>query len=221
MSYNQNYFPEGNSTLPQPMQNQLAYQAELDAIKTNHGVAAEVEKAAIAIKKNEAMTEMSLEAEATRLMLKEDVRTRRELMKTGFEFEANGVIKISQQMFGGDMKDTPPFRVWDICLLKNPSTDEEILTFLYELKTGKSGFIHIDTNQMDERYINQKFNAAGISFGFSHGKETIMRQKLVTNMISIAPVKVLPMSRGWYESEGRPKFCFPEDYTFEEARKYV
>ena len=220
------YTPYGCSdlnytTLPQNMQNQLAYQAQLDVIKTNHEMAKELEKAEIAVRKNEVVKGTNIDAETTLLKIREDVRTRRELMKTDFELDSDGSVRISQQMFGGEMKDTSPFKIWDVRLLKNSSTEEEILTFIYELQTGKRGTVSISVEQIDERYVNKKFTAAGLSFGFSHGKESAMHQKLVAKLISVAPVKILPLTRGWYEYEGRPKFCFPEDFTFEEARKNV
>jgi len=151
-----------------------------------------------------------------------DVASRRELQKLRVQVTMGQRVKVFREQFGGNLTDEAEFSVISCYSLICKEKEEDRLLYIQICgKTAKKIPIFLCYRKMDDRYINKKFNAAGVRFGFSYEKEVRVRKLLVEELVEIAPIYILPASHGWYRREGEPAFAFPEMQTWEEFERYV
>lgn len=200
---------------------QLRYEDQREAIRAAHEISTAAHKAQIASNKKDADDEKDIRKAERMSIARANVNMQKELLKTNVEIGTGGEVLIVRQIFGGNLKDEPPFRITSWVLCKNGVNDEAILVFSYELAGGRKDVLYIDANNLADRVLNTKFNSGGLRFGFSHAKESMLRLALVVKLIQTAQIRYLPIVHGWYKEEGKFKYCFPDEYTFEEVKKHV
>jgi len=180
------------------------------------------QKAAIEIYKKKAMEDISTQAAAERDKQRADISSRRELQITNVEIQQGGKIRISRELFGDDFIGAVPFTYVQSFMLEcSGNENEKILYVKLSSKDKREIEVYMDPEKLEDHYINKKCNSAGICFGFSHAKETLVRKILIDRVRSLAkPVPLCP-KHGWYEKDGRIGYAFPETCTWEEVKKRV
>lgn len=194
--------------MPWEMQCRIMEQDQLNFLKVK-------KKAAI-----EAIKTHEIEERAKR---KANIKELQELRKLEVEILPNGEVEIRKEQFGADRKSRANFRVARYEILC-PLSEEAGKIFHGEfiLTTSDKVNILIDTRNMHSREINVKYNGAGLAFGYSHEKETLLRVTLTRQLLAMAQKTFLPVARGWYRDEnGKLKFAFVEDWIWRDVVKYV
>lgn len=203
------------------MQRQLQDRCMQDMMQISKELSIKAGEAEIAVRKKDCEAVINVNSQEHLCKKKADIAARRELMKTEIFISEGGEIRITRQMFGEELNAKVPFTIKECTVFKTQNRKESILRFMFSDGLKRTGEIYFVDGALDDRTINKKFNAAGIRFGHSHEKETMLRQELIVKLISKAEVQYVPLKKGWYIENGFYKFCFPEDITFEEVRRNV
>lgn len=171
--------------------------------------------------KKQLQENIKTDGEAVRYMQRMDIASKKELQVTKLCFSEDGEIIVHRELFGEDYKGRAPFKIVTanilVCI---DSKKPRVLLMEFELK-GDEIPVFLSLEHFDSRAINIAFNRAGLSFGFSHSKETAMRCELVGCIQKVASVARIPLCHGWYCNGGKVRFAFPEATTWEEVECYV
>lgn len=153
-----------------------------------------------------------------------DIAAQRELQKLKVEVAFGQKVKMIRERFGGELFDETIFSVirWEnfICLEEEKVKDKVLRLVIMDGNSRKKVIFYC-YRKLEDRYINKKFNAAGIIFGFSHVKEMRVRKIFLAKLIETASDYFIPAHHGWYRENGEIRFAFPEDFTWEEVEPYV
>lgn len=159
--------------------------------------------------------------EAIRYMQRADIASKKELQVTKLCFSEDGEIIIHRELFGEDYKGKAPFKIVSANILICLNSEKPRVLLIEFGLNSLTDTVFLSLKNCDSRMINVAFNRAGISFGFSHSKETTMRCELVGCIQKIASVARVPLNHGWYRDGKEIKFAFPESTTWEEVECYV
>lgn len=175
------------------------------------------------VKKKEAIEAIKTREIEEQAKRKADIKELQELRKLDLAILPNGELEIIKEEFGADRRNRANFRVAGYEIFC-PLSEEAGRIFHGEfiLTMGDKVDILIDIRNMYSREINVKYNGAGLAFGYSHEKETLLRVTLTMQLLSMARKTFLPVVRGWYRDEkGNLKFAFPEDWIWGDVMKYA
>lgn len=98
------------------------------------------------------------------------------------------------------------------------ATMEEVIT--YEKKQREKN--RSDIANLTPKVLKKIFNQAGIQFKFSPSKEAEVRERLIVYLLEVAPIKILPVSHGWFRDErGTLGFAYPDSQTWQEIERLI
>lgn len=147
-----------------------------------------------------------------------DISSIREYQKLSIEVVLGEEVTVSKELFGGLRCDKSCFKILDY---KNYICDGKIVISVMLKTPDCVRIVHFSLEKLDNLHINKKFNAAGISFGYSHEKETAARRLLLDELISKPRWQPIAPAHGWYMEGEQFAYAYPGDITWKELDPYV
>lgn len=182
----------------------------------------EMEKAKVEVQKRAAIEEIISCEKERREKNRADTASLRQLQKTEIVVSLEGEIEIRKEQFGESRVDRPDFQIIEFTqYLLEIEESHGILEIVFMCPGGVRK-VYLDLDNITPKEVNKKFNRTGIRFGFSHGKESEIREMLVVKLLSIAPVRRLPAKHGWFrDTDLKLHFAFPTDLTWKELERLL
>lgn len=150
----------------------------------------------------------------------EDVKSRKTLQRSAFALSKEGKLLVIQETFGNPITDAIAF--FPVTVAKCywvEDIEHYILYVVIKTNAGKEINLFLRKDCLTVNYINKKFDASGLSFGFSRKKESEMRMMFVQYLLETAQNWLIALVPGWYFNTQKICFAYPEDMTWKEAAK--
>ncbi len=177
----------------------------------------ELESAKVEVQKRAAIEEIISREKERREKNRADTVSLRQLQKTEIVVTVDGKVEIHKELFGGGKVDRPNFQIIEFTQYLLEVEEAYGIFEIVFMCSGETRKVYLNLANVTSKEVNKKFNRAGICFGFSHGKESELREMLVVKLLSNAPRKRLPAKHGWFrDTDLKLNFAFPTDLTWKE-----
>ncbi len=182
----------------------------------------ELESAKVEVQKRAAMEELITYEKKQREQNRSDIASLRQLQKTEIVVTTEGKVEIHKELFGEGKVDRPNFQIIEFTQYLLEEAGAYGIFEIVFMSTGGVRKMYLNLANVTSKEVNKKFNRAGIRFGFSHGKESEIREMLVVKLLAIAPVRRLPAKHGWFrDADLKLHFAFPTDLTWKELERLL
>lgn len=182
----------------------------------------ELESAKVEVQKRAAMEELITYEKKQREQNRSDIASLRRLQKTEVVISTEGEVEIRKELFGEMKSDRTNFRIANFMILRSQQDREKEALMVEFSCTGRTKKVFFDTANLTPKVLQKIFNQAGIQFKFSPSKEAEVRERLIVHLLEIAPIKILPVSHGWFRDErGILGFAYPDIQTWQEIERLI
>lgn len=177
----------------------------------------EMESAKVEVQKRAAIEEIVSREKDRREKNRADIASLRQLQKTEIVITVEGKVEIHKELFGGGKVDRPNFQIIEFTKYLLEGEEAYGIFEIVFVCAGEIRKVYLNLANVISEEVNKKFNRAGICFGFSHGKESELRELLVVKLLSSAPRRSLPAKHGWFrDTDLKLNFAFPTDLSWKE-----
>lgn len=182
----------------------------------------EMESAKIEVQKRAAIEEIISREKERREKNRADTVSLRQLQKTEIVISTEGEVEIRKELFGEMKSDRTNFRIVNFMILQSLQDREKEALAIEFSCTGRTKKVFFDTANLTPKVLKKIFNQAGIQFKFSPSKEAEVRERLIVYLLEVAPIKILPVSHGWFRDErGTLGFAYPDSQTWQEIERLI
>lgn len=191
--------------------------AQTQEIEARGRLKEEMVSAQIEITKRATMEEVITYEKMQREKNRSDIASLRQLQKTEIVVTVEGKVEIHKELFGGGKVDRPNFQIIEFTKYLLEGEEAYGIFEIVFMCSGEIRKVYLNLANVISKEVNKKFNRAGICFGFSHGKESEIREMLVVKLLSSAPRRSLPAKHGWFrDTDLKLNFAFPTDLSWKE-----
>lgn len=196
--------------------------AQMQEIETRGRLQEEMEKAKLEVQKRAAIEEIISCEKERREKNRSDIASLRQLQKTEIVVTNEGKVEIHKELFGEMKSDRTNFRIVNFVILQSQQDWEKEALMIEFCCTGRTKKVFFDTANLTPKVLKKIFNQAGIQFKFSPSKEAEVRERLIVHLLETAPIKILPVSHGWFRDErGTLGFAYPDSQIWQEIERLI
>ena len=196
--------------------------AQTQEIEARGRLQEEMVSAQIEITKRATMEEVITYEKKQREKNRSDIASLRQLQKTEVVISTEGEVEIRKELFGEMKSDRTNFRIVNFMILQSLQDREKEALAIEFSCTGRTKKVFFDTANSTPKVLKKIFNQAGIQFKFSPSKEAEVRERLIVYLLEVAPIKILPVSHGWFRDErGTLGFAYPDSQTWQEIERLI
>jgi len=155
-----------------------------------------------------------------------DIRAERTLQKKALLVSEDGELILARERFSGSLQKGLAIRnFYALWLSSKMNSEKHILNITFRFGSecsGRNVKMFLDGKRLGEqRYVNQVFVEAGVSFRFRRAEEDETRMLIINMARNRAEEVMIPEAHGWYKGNNGWEYAYPGDLCWKEVVRWI